>query len=204
MWAEADPRVTTLLRNSMQGFRHELLVSNFKGIPIIQQHGSADDNVPAFHSRRMNQLISQMNGDSLHKYVELEGKGHWFDGVMTTKPLLEFYEILGREVDWSRLPQEFTIVIANPAEMGARGGLLVDQLISPDRLGMIQVERHPTSKTWFLRTSNILRLHLMPNQDSDIVPYKLVIDECSLELPTSRRIFDWWLVRSKQGLWHVR
>ena len=204
MWAEADPKVTMLLRNSMRSFRHELLTSNFKGIPIMQQHISADDNVPAFHSRRMNQLISQMNTDSDHQYVELEGKGHWFDGVMTTAPLLKFYDILGREADGPRLPQEFTIVIANPAEMGARGGLIVDQLINPDQLGTINVERHPTSKSWVLTTSNILRFHFIPTHDSDLEPHKLVVDQCPLELPTGRETFDWWLVRFEQALWHVR
>ena len=202
MWAEADPRVIMLLRNSMRSFRHELLTPNFKGIPIMQQHVCADDNVPAFHSRRMNQLISQVNTDSDHQYVELEGKDHWFDGIMTTAPLLEFYDILGREADGPRLPQEFTIVVANPADMGARGGLIVDQLISPDQLGTINVERHPTSKSWVLITSNILRFHFIPNQSSDIQPNKLTVDHCPLELPSGK--FDWWLVRSGQGLWHVR
>ena len=204
MYAEADPRVTVLLQNSMRSFRHELLISNFKGIPIMQQHGGADDNVPAFHSRRMNQLISQTNGDSDHQYVELEGKSHWFDGVMTTAPLLEFYDILGPEADWPRLPQEFTIVIANPAEKVVRGGLSVDQLISQDQLGTIDVERYPISKAWVLRTSNILRFHFIPTRKSDIEPQKLIIDQRSLDLPTGKENFDWWLVRSEQGFWHVR
>ena len=188
----------------MRSFRHELLTSNFKGIPIVQQHISADDNVPAFHSRRMNQLISQTNTNSDHHYVELKGEGHWIDGIMTTAPLLEFYDILGREVDGPRLPQEFTIVIANPADMGARGGLIVDQLHNPDQLGRINVERHPTSKSWILRTSNILRFHFISTQKSDIEPHKLIVDQCSLELPTGREKFDCWLVRLERGLWQVR
>ncbi len=192
-----------LLQNSMRSFRHELLISNFKGIPIMQQHASADNNVPAFHSRRMNQLISQMNGESLHQYVELKGESHWFDGVMTTAPLLEFYGLLGREAEWAKLPRNFTIVIANPAEMGARGGLLVDQLISPEKLGKIEVERCLTSVTWVLRTINILRFHFIATQKPDIVPHKLIIDQSSLELPLGREKFDCWLVRSEQDRWHV-
>lgn len=169
----------------------------------MQQHGSADDNVPAFHSRRMNQLISQMNKDSPHSYIELKGKNHWFDGVMTTAPLLGFYDILGQEADWAKVPQEFTLIIANPAEMGERGGLLVDQFISPDQLGKIEVERCPTSMTWVLRTSNILRFHFIATEKSDIVPHKLVIDQSSLELPPGKEKFDCWLVWSKEGFWHV-
>ncbi len=205
MWAEADPGVTMLLQNSMRSFRHELLIPNLKGIPIMQQHGSADDNVPAFHSRRMNQLISQINGDFPHQYVELKGKSHWFDGVMTTDPLLEFYDLLlDREENWARLPLEFTIIIVNPAEMIARGGLLVDQLISPDQLGRIEVARCLKSATWVLRTSNILRLHLITTEKSDTLPHKLVVDQSSLELPPGKERFACWLVRSERGFWHVR
>ena len=204
MWVEADSRVTMILRNSLRSFRHELLIPNFKGIPIMQQHGSADDNVPAFHSRRMNQLISQTNGDSSHQYVELQGKNHWFDGVMTTAPLVKFYDILGREADWSKLPQKFTTVIANPAAMGARGGLLVDQLISPDQHAKIEVERCPTSMTWVVRTCNILRLHFVDTQKSNIVPCNLIIDQNSVELPPGKEKFDCWLVRSEEGFWQVR
>lgn len=204
MWAEADPGVTMLLHNVMRSFRHELLIPNFKGIPIMQQHGSADNNVPTFHSRRMNQLISLKNGDFSHEYVELKGKSHWFDGVMTTVPLLGFYDILGREAGWAKLPQDFTIMIANPAEMGARGGLVVDQLISPDQLGRIEVERCPTSATWILRTSNVLRLHFITTKNSDILPHRLFIDQSSLELPSGDKKFACWLVRSEQGFWRVR
>lgn len=193
-----------LLQNSMRSFRHELLIPNSKGIPIMSQHGSVDNNVPAFHSRRMNQLISQMDGDSPHQYVELKGKSHWFDGVMTTVPLLGFYDILGHEGDWAKLPQDFTIMIANPADMGARGGLLVDQLNSPDQLGRIEVERHPTSATWVLRTSNILRFHFIATKKSDILPHKLIIDQSSLELPAGEEKFACWLISSEQGFWHVR
>lgn len=203
-WVEADPAVTMLLQNSMRSFRHELLIPNFKGIPIMQQHGSADDNVPAFHSRRMNQLISQMNGDTPHQYVELNGRNHWFDGVMTTAPLLGFYGILGREADWAKLPQNFTIVIANPANMGARGGLLVDQLNSPDQIGRIEVERCPKSATWVLRTCNILRFHFIASKFSDILPHKIVIDRSSLELPPRKEKLACWLLRSERGFWHVR
>ena len=204
MWVEANPGITMLLQNMMRSFRHELLVSNFKGIPIMQQHGSADNNVPAFHSRRMNQLISQMNGDFCHQYVELKGKSHWFEGVMTTIPLLGFYDILGRGADWPQLPQTFTMMVGNPAEMGARGGLLVDQLITPDQLGRVEVARCPTSATWVLRTSNILRLHFIATKNSDTLPHELVIDQSVLELPPGKEKFACWIVRSEQGFWHVR
>ena len=204
MWVEANPGVTTLVQNTRRSFRHELLIPNFKGIPIVQQHGSADDNVPAFHSRRMNQLISQMNGESPHQYVELKGKGHWYEGVMTTEPLLGLYAILGREAAWAQLPQKFTTIIANPADMGARGGLLVDQLISPDQLGKIDVERCSVSATWTLITRNVLRFHFVASANSGILPDKLVIDQKCLELPPGEEKFACWLLRSEKCSWHVR
>ncbi len=143
----------------MNSYRHELLVENFGGIPVMQQHGSADDNVPAYHSRRLNQLISQTGGSS--KYVELPGLGHWFDGVMTTSPLRDFYEYyLDGEQSLPELPMQFSIVIANPGDMGSRGGIVVDQLMSPDQYGRIHVERTPSSTIWILKTSNVLCFHL--------------------------------------------
>lgn len=169
----------------------------------MQQHGSADDNVPAFHSRRMNQLISQINGNCRHQYVELKGKNHWFEGVMTTVPLLEFYDILRCETTSAKLPEDFTTIIANPADMGARGGLLVDQLTNPDQLGRIEVERCRISATWNLRTSNILRFHFVATKESHISPNNLIIDHTSLELPSGEEKLAYWLVRSDSG-WHVR
>lgn len=170
----------------------------------MQQHGSADENVPAFHSRRMNQLISQINGNCDHQYVELKGKNHWFEGVMTTVELLAFYDILRCEATLTKLPQDFTTMIANPADMGARGGLLVDQLTSPDQLGRIEVERCRTSATWRLKTSNILRFHFVVSKESHILPHKLIIDQISLELPAGEEKLAYWLVRSDTGSWHVR
>ncbi|KAI9877754.1 MAG: hypothetical protein M1830_002919 [Pleopsidium flavum] len=158
-WHEADPRLTSIIHASMNSYRHELLVENFAGIPVLQQHGSADDNVPAYHSRRLNQLISQYGGSS--QYVELPKLGHWFDGVMTTAPLRGFYEhYLDRGQDLPELPMIFSIVIANPGDMGSRGGIMVDQLMSPDQYGRIHVERTASSRVWILKTCNILRFHV--------------------------------------------
>ena len=204
MWKETDPRVTSLLQASLRGFRHELLVSNFHGIPILQQHGSADDNVPAFHSRRLNELISQSAGGIAPKYVELKGKGHWFEGVMSTPSLRVFYrDILRDEATWPKLPQKFTVIVANPADMGPRGSVLVDQLISPDQLGKVEVVMTPTLASWVLKTSNILRFHLCLTNASDTLPRNLVVDNSSLNLPPGDKNPLFWLVRSDEGSWHV-
>lgn len=89
-WHEADPRITAVLQNALKPYQHELLLPKAQGIPLLIQHGSSDDNVPVFHARRMSQLASQAQVDV--EYHELAGMGHWFEGVMTTKPLLTFYD----------------------------------------------------------------------------------------------------------------
>ena len=204
MWNEADPRVTCLVQNALRSFRHELLVSNFSGVPLLQQHGSVDDNVPVFHSRRMSQLIFESNNDARQEYIELKDKNHWYDGVMTSQPLREFYQnILGGGSDIPQLPRNFTLVIANPADMGPRGGLIVDQLCDPDQLGKIEVAISSTTNAWVLTTSNILRFHISTKCSSKLAARDLVIDRTSIRLPLGHEKRMYWLVRSKGGSWHV-
>lgn len=202
MWREADPRVTFMLQASLRSFRHELLVANFEGIPVLQQHGGADNNVPAFHSRRMNQLISQSTKDSSHSYVELENEGHWFDGVMTSQPLRKFYVNILGSGNRREMPQTFSLVVTNPADTASRGGLVVDQLITPDQLGKVEVVTMSKNTTWVLRTSNISRLHFS-SQCLSSLPHDLVIDGTSLKLPPDEMACECWFVRSGNGLWQV-
>ena len=204
MWSEADPRVTCLVQNALRSFRHELLINNFSGIPILQQHGGVDDNVPAFHSRRMSQLISESNNDARHEYIELKDRNHWFDGVMSTQPLREFYwDILGGNSDLPQLPESFSIVITNPAGMGSRGGLVVDQLGDPDQLGKVEVATSSTNDAWVLKTSNILRFHFSLTCGSKLPTHDIVVDKTPIRLPLGRENRVYWLVHSENGSWHV-
>lgn len=204
MWNESDVRVASAVSNALKSFRHELLVGNFKGIPVLQQHGDADENVPAFHSRRLNQLIAQTGSGWLCNYVELQGKGHWYDGVMATAPLRKFYtDLLTGDAEWPELPQSFTIVVANPADMGSRGGLAVDQLMATDQLGKIEVAVSPSSACWNLRTSNILRFHLSSTSSHNALPSELEIDGQSLQLPPTEEKIMCWIVRSEDTCWKV-
>ena len=203
MWKEADPRVISLIQNSLQNFRHELLVGNSAGVPVVVQHGGADDNVPAFHSRRMHQLISQSPDAAAATYIELDGKGHWFDGVMSTTPLRTFYaDVLGGAPGRPALPLNFSIAITNAADMGPRGGLVVDQLSVPDQLGKIDVSRSPALASWTIKTSNVRRFHLSPN-DSVALPLELVIDDNRITLPASGETVNCWFLRSRGGVWQV-
>ena len=176
MWNEADPRITLAIDNALRTFRHELLIPNFEGIPVFQQHGDADDNVPVFHSRRLHQLIGQCHKDRQDTYNELKGKGHWYDGVMTTPGLIRFYENVLNEPRIPCLPRCFTIVVADAADLGSRGGIQVDALVRPGQLGKMLVEREGVSSRWILTTSNIRKFHFVSRFAIGGMPSEIVID----------------------------
>ena len=191
------------IHSSLVSYQHELLVDNFAGIPILQQHGSEDDNVPAFHSRRLKQLIYRSGWTS--NYVELTGQGHWFKGIMTTVPMCEFYEKIS-EVNGTlpELPDEFSIVVPNSGDMGPRGGVFVDQLASPDQLGKISVVRNNTLSKWTLKTSNIHRFHLLRHPTMGKQPESLEVDDMVLTNPLHNdESKSHWVVRDPDGNWSV-
>ncbi|KAI9689335.1 MAG: hypothetical protein M1822_009986 [Bathelium mastoideum] len=160
-WRIMDPRRQNAIQASLNNYRHELLADNLKGIPIFQQHGSADDNVPVWHSREMHQRIEEADWHS--SYHERLGEGHWFDGIMTTKPLSDFYyanlpspskgaeQTPPQDLQSSR---EFSLVVASPAETGPKNGVKVLLLEFPDQLGRIDVKLQ--GSRCFLSTSNIV------------------------------------------------
>ena len=75
MWHETDPKKSGLTLAAMNSYRHELLVDNYVGTPIMQGHGQLDDNVPAFHSRRMRLLSHEVGWET--EYIEFPGREHW-------------------------------------------------------------------------------------------------------------------------------
>lgn len=177
LWTEADPLQSAILQSSRSNFRHELLVENLVGLSLFQQHGSADDNVPPYHSRLMNTLLTEA-GQQVN-YSELLNKGHWFDGAMTTPGLVEFYMSTLQSGDPSKLrPKQFTFIVPNSDDMGSRYGVFVDQLLSPDRLGKIEVtiEKSKNSTVWHLRTSNVHRLHIVHDQNLIDSADEIIID----------------------------
>ena len=202
LWVEIDPRISALLFSSLSPYRHELLLDMCEGIPIQLQHLSLDDNVPAFHSRRMNQLASWANHHS--QYTELDGKGHWFEGIMTTQPLLKFYDsILNDSARRSSAPDHFQIVVANPGDTGSRGGVIVDQLINPGQLGRIEVEKDASIKTWFFKTSNVYRFSILYQEQGFQLPDKVTVDGQLLELSSRGALRSPSFFKSAEGLWSV-
>ena len=171
-WQIAEPRKTAIVQASLESYRHELLLGNTKDIPILQQHGSVDDNVPAYHSRLMHQLLPQSGSEST--YHEMEGKPHYWDGVMTTQPLSEFLEHqLTQRVDHDgndiRIRRSFTLTTMNPADTSSLHGIRILGLTMPGQLGKVEVTPEgPHAYT--LYTSNVRGLEISAQAlESDII-----------------------------------
>jgi len=137
LWHEADPARTAIVQASLADHRHELLISNAKGIPIMQEHGDTDDNVPVYHSRRMSQLINETSWRS--NYFEVGGEGHWFGGIMETEPLRQFYEEVLTNSKEAEDELSFTLTSANPGKTGSKHGFDIESLIDPGKLGKLEV-----------------------------------------------------------------
>ena len=201
-WHESDPMIASIIEKSLSSYRHELLACNARGIhPIVQQHGSVDRNVPVFHSRRMYQLLTQCEASG--KYVELEGRDHFFDGVMVTPPLKEFYRnISNADTHKPHLPLHFSIVVPCNGRIGTRGGIFVEQLLSPDQNGSIEVRRDDRGP-WKLRTSNIRRFQLSLNRLQYESRKSVTIDRDSISLEKAGHNSLCWFSRQPCGRWEV-
>ncbi|KAF2016421.1 hypothetical protein BU24DRAFT_422761 [Aaosphaeria arxii CBS 175.79] len=153
LWQPADPRRTAILSASLNSYRHEILLENLKGIPVLQQHGEIDDNVPTYHSRFLGQQLFQAGANST--YNEVPGQNHWWDGIMTTDPLKKFFRSQATsDVTIPRKLDEFSFIIGDPGDMGPKGGIRVLQLEDPGQYGKVHVKGH------VLTTTNVLSLEI--------------------------------------------
>ncbi|EFQ91843.1 hypothetical protein PTT_11211 [Pyrenophora teres f. teres 0-1] len=148
LWQPADPRRTAVISASLNSFRHEMLMPNAQGIAIQQQHGEIDDNIPAYHSRLLAEQLHRNHADS--SYNEVAGKNHWWDTVMTTSELVDFYyEQTTNEDALPRKMGNFLIVVGDPGDMGSKNGIKVKHLEDPGRYGRVDVRGH------IIKTSNV-------------------------------------------------
>ncbi|KAK0248653.1 hypothetical protein LTS09_016212 [Friedmanniomyces endolithicus] len=136
LWRTADPGKTQIVQSALNNYRHELLLENIKAIPVFQQHGENDDNVPPYNSRLLKQLIYEAEATS--DYHEMPGKPHWWDGVMTTEPLKHFLRSqlnTGGPAIAEEPPNlnAFTVVSAGQGTV-ARHGLAILQLLNPGQV----------------------------------------------------------------------
>ncbi|KAF3050665.1 hypothetical protein E8E11_008558 [Didymella keratinophila] len=136
LWQPSDPRRTSVISASLNSYRHEMLMANAHGIPIQQQHGEIDPNVPAYHSRFLVQQLHLAGANS--SYNEVPEQEHYWDGVMTTPPLVGFYYNVTRSTE--KLPRtldEFDLVVGDPGDMSSKGGVRVTQLEDPGQYGRV-------------------------------------------------------------------
>jgi hypothetical protein len=167
LWQPADPQKTAVVHAALNNYKHELLLGNAKYIPIVQQHGSADDNVPAFHSRLMHERLEMLQWHS--NYYELAGGGHWFDGIMTTPQLRHFYRTSAANMSTGQGNIEFTLTVANPVATGSKRGFKITRLRDPGQLGKLYVQISHDTGYAKIRTSNVISFDIrLPSLPTEI------------------------------------
>ncbi|KAJ9604566.1 hypothetical protein H2200_010679 [Cladophialophora chaetospira] len=202
MWNEGDALQSAILSIARSSFRHEVLVENLADVPISQQHGSSDDNVPAYHCRLMKSLLAQSG--QVTQYSEIPNQGHWFEGVMTTIPLMSFYTGLLNISHHSIIaPESFTVVVPNSHGMGSKYSFVVDQLSTPDRMGrvLITIDEQSSSSRWHLRTENIHRFHFDPTVQIDNPPHQIFIDDLPHSFDAVGKVQSF--VKAANGVWGI-
>lgn len=227
MWQPCEPLLSSVIQRSRSTYKHELLLSNLAGIPIAQQHGSDDDNVPVYHARLMHTILDQIQWPS--SYDELPGKGHWFEGVMTTSFLTKFYNAMVNRTNSvksiaSKCPMSacnsasmtvapwlskadagtFTITVPASGNLGSKAGIQVDQLLSPDVNGKLRVHCDPKTQIWHISTHNIHRFHLSKANPRVDLPAAIVLD--GLEKPfvvDPAQLHRTWYSKAADGGWDV-
>jgi predicted esterase len=172
LWQPADPRRTAIISGSLNSYRHEMLMPNTRGIPIQQQHGEIDDNVPAYHSRFLAQQVHLAGATS--SYSEIQDQNHWWDTIMTTSNLVDFYKMQAQNKDvLPRRLEEFSFVVGDPGDMGSKCGVKVTQLEEPGQYGKVHVKGNR------LKTTNVLSIEFLPPFWNDSV----IVDGEEFTLP---------------------
>lgn len=201
MWHNTDSLLASMFYRARQDFKHELLVDNFAGIPVYQQHGASDDNVVVYHSRLMHRLLQESGSPS--KYHEVPGKNHWYTGIMTSDFLKDFYyTYVKRPNATNLLPPRFSVTVPPAGHMGSRGGIYADQSHTPDRAGSIDVERDMANGgVWKLKTRNIRRFHLETGAIRSQVPLYIQIDGSTKFPVTPSNSTTTWYTQDDAGKW---
>lgn len=164
-WHPTDPARTAVVQAALNSYKHELLLDNANGIPIYQQHGELDDNVPPYHSRLINSLLHQVGVES--QYMEIPGMPHYWDGVMTTPALTDFFH---KHLDASFEQgvdeglKSFSIVTASPGDTRGKAGFRITHLQDPSRLGRISLSIDPKTQSCVAQVDvNVLAFEIYQN-----------------------------------------
>jgi hypothetical protein len=110
------------------------------------------------------------------RFEEVPGAGHWYDGIMTQGLIGEYLRNISSKSPFTT-PVTESFVIANPREMGQRGDIKVEQLISSqviDSLGRVKVRRESILsplpiEVMYLNTTNIRRFTVMNPYQIDVM-----------------------------------
>jgi len=179
-WRPMESRKRMVLDAALNSWRLELLIENAKDVPLQLQHGSADVNVPVYHSRLMYQLLGEL-GSSSSNFTEIKGARHWFWGVMTTESLTQFYQSILDGATPSSAQDGFSFVVANPTDFGSKQGFKIDLLEDPSQLGRINVAKRSKSMTEAVATTeNILQFSLDITYPS--VTRQISVDEQTFDI----------------------
>ncbi|CAG8489151.1 15329_t:CDS:10 [Acaulospora morrowiae] len=208
--AHVDPILRGILESSISEFNNDLYSSNLVGIPILARTGADDDNVPPVHSRMLIRLINEHSGNPhAANLSEVPDQGHWFEDAMNDDAMQRFLdEHLNISHDKEeKLPpsKKFTVSLLNPASFGSKGGIQIEQLVIPFRLGKLNVQmdvRENGQIKWNIKTSNIRRFRFVPSDKFMLViknVERIMID--GIEFDSNHFTSDGYFVKSKNHTW---
>lgn len=132
-----DPTLRGILESAISEHDNDLYATNMVGIPFLGRTGGDDDNVPPWHLRRMVRILEGFGVDAT--LSEIPGKGHWWTGVADDEEMSDFFSRFQNGFPPS--PPSFTLTLLNPASMESKGGVSVNQLIIPYRVGRIHANQ---------------------------------------------------------------
>ncbi|KAJ2998060.1 hypothetical protein HDV02_004885 [Globomyces sp. JEL0801] len=178
-YAYTDPIMRGIMESSISENDLDLYAANLGGIPILARSGGDDDNVPAYHTRRLFRMINEWNGKlNSIRYVEDPGKGHWYTGILNDNIATHFlndiiHPNINPKLSLPKLPNPFTVATLNPASSGTRGGIRILQLEVPFKFATIKVHRIHNNH-WELTTSNVRRFGFVKDsRQGDITTWSI-------------------------------
>ncbi|CED82113.1 Peptidase S9, prolyl oligopeptidase, catalytic domain [Phaffia rhodozyma] len=185
----ADPALAGVLMNGLSMWDNDIHASNAAWLPVLLVHGRDDDNVPVWHGREMRSLIGQWTGSLDHvSLYEVPNEGHWFDDILSSNRVQDFLEV---NLNKTGLPKEyqkegFTLTVANPDEMGSKGGWRVVQLNEAGRLARVKLRVFSGgSNITQIKTSNVLTLSLTLEAARRLFPEESPLTATSLQIDDS-------------------
>ncbi|RUS26818.1 hypothetical protein BC938DRAFT_484077 [Jimgerdemannia flammicorona] len=176
--AHTDPILRGILESAISEYNNDLHVSNMD--VMITTDSSPQSSLRSAYrsslgpaattttSRRGTPAIySPFRPKSPQNSLsEVPDMGHYWNGCLSDDVVTAFLDrfILPdadqRTQEDDRFPHEFTITVANPAGTGSKGGVLIEQLGMPYRLGKVKVTISDNG-VWILKTTNIRRFRFV-------------------------------------------